>query len=397
MKLAILTQYFYPETGAPQNRLYELSKIFEQLGWEILVITAMPNYPKGKIFPGYRMKFSVNENTDGINITRYFLYASKSVNKIPRIISMLSFSLTSLLGYFRLRKFKPDFIFTESPPLTLAYSGYLLSKFTGSKNIMNVSDIWPLSAKELGAISDGGLYKKLESFEKYLYSKAFLCTGQSEEIVRHIEMSGADKTYLFRNGVDINRFKNSADKYDEAGGKIKIVYAGLLGVAQGIYGIVSNINFKELGAEFHIYGDGAERKITEDYLKANPDNGIILHDSVKSSEIPGILQKYYCAIIPLVNNIFGAVPSKIYEAMAAGLPVLFSGTGEGAAIINDNKAGLVSPPKDYLKLKENILIIKNSQKMRNEMSENCRTAAAEKYDRNALIKNFSDKLISYLK
>jgi len=398
LKLAILTQYFYPETGAPQNRLYELSKIFERLGWEIKVITAMPNYPKGKIFPGYRMKFSVNEKEDGINVSRYILYASNSANKIPRIISMLSFSLTSLFGYFRLRKFRPDFIFTESPPLTLAYSGYLLSKFTGSKNIMNVSDIWPLSAKELGAISDGVLYKKLVSLEKFLYSKAFLCTGQSEEIVRHMKMSGADKTYLFRNGVDINRFKNSAEyNSDEAGGKIKIVYTGLLGVAQGIYGIVSNINFKELGAEFHIYGEGAERKITEEYLKANPDNGIILHDSVKSSEIPVILQKYYCAIIPLVNNIFGAVPSKIYEAMAAGLPVLFSGTGEGAAIINDNRAGLVSPPKDYLKLKENILIIKNSQKMRNEMSENCRAAAAEKFDRNALIKNFSDKLISYLK
>jgi len=397
LKLAILTQYFYPETGAPQNRLYELSKKFADLGWEIQVITAMPNYPKGKIFPGYRMKFSMNENYDGINISRFFLYASISANKIPRIISMLSFSLTSLFGYFRLKKFKPDFIFTESPPLTLAYSGYLLSKFTGSKNIMNVSDIWPLSAKELGAISDGALYKKLESFEKFLYSKAFLCTGQSEEIVGHIEKSGANETYLFRNGVDINRFQNSGElRSDEDGGKIKIVYAGLLGVAQGIYGIVSNINFKELGAEFHIYGEGAERKITEEYVKTNPENGIVLHDSVRSNEIPGILQKYYCAIIPLVNSIFGAVPSKIYEAMAAGLPVLFSGTGEGAAIIKDNKAGLVSPPKDYTKLKENILSIKNSQIMRNEMSVNCKKAAAEKYDRNVLIKNFSDKLISYL-
>ena len=372
MKLAILTQYFYPETGAPQNRLYELSKKFKEYGWEVMIITGMPNYPKGKIFPGYRWKFSSSEKIDNIDVNRYWLFASNSKNKLPRIISMISFSFSSLFSFFKLKKFKPDFLFTESPPLTLGYSGYLLSKFTDSKMIMNVSDIWPLSAKELGAIGDGKIYKKLESLEKFLYRKAFLNTG-----------------------VDVKRFEKPKS-FCESGQKIKIVYAGLLGVAQGIFEIVSKINFKELGAEFHIYGEGTERKATLDFIKKNPDNGIVVYKSVKSNEIPEILPKYYCTIIPLVNKIYGAVPSKIYEAMAAGVPILYSGTGEGAAIISDNNIGLVSSPRDYAKLKENIIMLRDSLSLRNEMSENCRKAAEEKFDRNDLIKKFSEKLVSYI-
>jgi len=395
LKLAILTQYFYPETGAPQNRLYELSKKFKESGWEIKVITGMPNYPKGKIFPGYKWKFCSSEKIDNIDVMRYWLYASISRKKLPRIISMLSFSITSLFSCLRLKKFKPDFLFIESPPLTLGYTGYILSKFTGAKMIMNVSDIWPLSAKELGAIGEGKIYKKLEVLEKFLYGKAFLNTGQSEEITAHIKNSGDFNTYLFRNGVDINRFKQPVALRD-SGEKIKIVYAGLLGVAQGISGIVSNINFSELNAEFHIYGEGAERNEIFKFAESNPDSGIILHKSVNSNEIPEVLSEYYCTIIPLVNKIYGAVPSKIYEAMAAGVPILFSGTGEGATIISDNKIGLVSAPKDYTGLKENIIKIKDSLILRNKMADNCRKTAADKFDRNVLIKKFSEKLVSYL-
>lgn len=395
MRLAILTQYFYPETGAPQNRLYELSRKFQKYGWEVMVITGMPNYPKGKIFPGYRWKFCSTEKIENIEVNRYFLFASNSKNKLPRIISMISFSFTSLFSFFKLKKFKPDFLFTESPPLTLGYSGFLLSKFTGSKMIMNVSDIWPLSAKELGAISDGKIYRKLESLEKFLYNKAFLNTGQSEEIISHIDESGDFNTYLFRNGVDIKRFEKPKS-YKESGKEIKIVYAGLLGVAQGIFEIAININFKDIGSEFHIYGEGTDRKAILDFIKKNPDRGIVVHNSVKSNEIPEILSKYYCTIIPLVNKIYGAVPSKIYEAMAAGVPILFSGSGEGAKIISENKVGLVSPPRDFAKLKENIIKIRDSLSLRNEMSDNCTKTAEEKFDRNVLIRKFSEKLVSYV-
>lgn len=366
-------------------------------GWEILVVTAMPNYPKGKIFDEYKGNFSSEETIEGIKTKRYIMYASISGKSIPRIISMISFSATSLFSNSAVKNFKPDYIFAESPPLTLAMSGYILSKLSGSKLIMNVSDIWPLSAKELGVIGDGFLYSQIEKLEKFLYKKSFLCSGQSEEIVSHINKNETtNKPYLFRNGVDVKRFSLVKDKI-EAVGNLKIVYAGLIGVAQGIPDIAKSINFSEIGAELHIYGEGSEKKILEEFLKENPGRNVFLHKSVTRDEIPDIISKYDCTIIPLVNNIYGAVPSKIYEAMAAGLPILFSGSGEGVNIIKNNNAGLVSGPKDFENLKKNIIELKNSSELRNKMSLNCRKTAEEKFDRNKLIKDFSGHLKSFEK
>lgn len=393
MKIVILTQYFHPEISAPSNRLLELARFLKKLNWDVTVVCAMPNYPKGEIFSEYKNKFRFEEYFEGIRILRYWMYASISPKSIPRIISMLTFSFTSLFSDGYLKKIKPDFIFAESPPLTLAYSGYLLSKISSSKMIMNVSDIWPLTAKELGSIGDGKLYRQIEKIERYLYKKSALCSGQSEEIVAHIKNSGGKNVYLFRNGVDVSRFKKK-EPDEQANGNLKIVYTGLLGVAQGVFDIVKNINFRELGSEMHIYGEGAEKSEIANYLSSNKDNNIFLHNTVSRDEIPAVLLNHDCTIIPLVKNIYGAVPSKIYEAMAAGLPVLYSGAGEGAKIIESNRAGLVSQPKDFNKLKENIMRLSSSVELRKEFSAGGRKAAEEKFNRSRILKEFTGKLES---
>ncbi len=351
MRIVILTQYFLPEMGAPQSRLYELSRGLKQMGWEVSVVTAMPNYPTGEIFPAYRRKFVTTEFVSGILTRRYWLYASNATRSLPRIMSMLSFSISALFSWGFIRKQAPDYLMVESPPLTLAFSGWVLSVVTRSKLIMNVSDLWPLSARELGAIHDGFLYRRLEQLESFLYRKAFLCTGQSQEIVEHIRNRNPQRVYLFRNGVDVSRF--SEDAYDPAR-RHCLVYAGLLGVAQGILSICEHIPFRELGVEFHIYGSGSERLAIEDYARQHPDKGIRYMGIMPRESVPKLLSSYGGALIALVKNIHGAVPSKIYEAMAAGLPILFSGSGEGANIVLQNSAGWVSPPGQWNSLKDAI-------------------------------------------
>src|SRR5690606_24514951 len=170
-------------------------------------------------------------------------------------LSMLSFSLTCLCSIFFIWRRKPDFIIVESPPLTLGFSGWILSGLSRSRLILNISDLWPLSAKELGAINDGIAYRMLERLERFLYRQAELSMGQSQEIVDHIRRLSMTDVYLFRNGVDTRRFEGVEP---EPSKRNQIVYAGLLGVAQGILAICENINFREQGAEFHIYGSGVE-------------------------------------------------------------------------------------------------------------------------------------------
>ncbi len=386
MKIVILTQYFPPEMGAPQSRLYEFAKGFSERGWDVSVVTAMPNYPTGSIFRGYRKKLRVHETFEALDVDRYWLYASNSARAVPRIFSMLSFSFTSFFSLFRLRKYKPDIIFVESPPLTLGFTGYLLSRFTGAQFALNISDIWPLSAYHLGAISKGFLYRRIEQLERFLYRKSDICTGQSNEIVTHLGENGARKTFLFRNGVDTTRF-NDLGKAGNVSGT-SFVYAGLLGVAQGVSAICRQINFKELGAEFHIYGDGYEKKRIQNFVTENPDRNIFLHEPVNRSAIPEVLASHDGTIIPLVKNIYGAVPSKIYEAMAAGLPILFSGDGEGAAIVEDHKAGMVSPAGDMEALRENIRTFIEEKHKREEYSINCLAAARNIFDRRKIIDRF---------
>lgn len=395
MKITLLTQYYKPEMGAPQNRLYEMCVGLKQLGVDISIITGMPNYPTGKIFDEYKGRFSSTEELDGIEIKRYWLYASNKRSALPRIWNMFSFSFTTLFSWNYLRKRKNDLIIVESPPLTLGLTGWLLAKLTGAKLIMNISDLWPLSAKELGAISEDGLpYKVLEKMEHFLYKKSVFCMGQSQEIVDYIKDHGANDIYLFRNGVDPLRFKEvNSSKESENNGPIKIVYAGLLGFAQGILGICKNINFKELGAEFHIYGAGGEQNDIEQFLRDNPDRNIFYHGKVSRNEIPEVLSTANCTLIPLVKNIFGAVPSKIYESMAAGLPIIFSGEGEGAKIVNDNNLGWVSPVLDYKALAENIKRIVDTPSDWNVKKENCINCAKNKFNRPKQVK----ALFEYLK
>lgn len=394
MRLVILTQYYPPEMGAPQSRLYELAAGFRDLNWDVSVITAMPNYPTGKIFEPYLGKISTDDFHEGVPVKRYWLYPSNSSNTLPRLISMLSFSATAFLGLPFLYKQKPDYIFVESPPLTLAFSAWLMAKITGSKLIMNVSDLWPLSAKELGAIGEGFLYHRIEDLEKFLYENAFVCTGQSQEIVDYISKKEARRVFLFRNGVDIKRFK--VEMSSRVGDRRRLVYAGLLGVAQGILSICQNVKFKDLGVEFHIYGSGAEKEEIEKFLAQNQNSNIFLHPPVGRREIPGILSEYDGTLIPLAKKIYGAVPSKIYEAMAAGLPIIFSGDGEAAQIIQEHQVGWVSATNHFQQLERNIAEFVNDAEKRTLYSLNGVKCASEIFDRERQIKNLHVFLQSHI-
>lgn len=395
MKITVITQYYKPEMGAPQNRLYEMCRGLKDNGADVSIITGMPNYPTGKIFPEYKGKFSLTETVDGMEVKRYWLYASNARKALPRIWNMMSFSVIVFFSLRYLRKRHNDFIIVESPPLTLGESGLILAKLTGARFVMNVSDLWPLSARELGAISgDGFIYKTLEKLERHLYKKSAFCMGQSQEIVDYIKDHGAKEVYLFRNGVDPRRFEGIDVKPEE--GNVKLVYAGLLGFAQGIADICKSINFAELGMEFHIYGAGGEQAEIEATIQENPNKGIYYHGVVSRQELPSKLKEANMTLIPLVKNIFGAVPSKIYESMAAGLPIMFVGEGEGARIVKDNKIGLVAHSKDYKALEENIRYAVNHPEEMREMSANCKDCAENKFNRPKQVKALYDYMLKKL-
>lgn len=380
MKIVVLTEYYKPELGASQNRLYEMVMGLKDAGNEISVVTGMPNYPTGKIFDAYKGKFKSSETIDGVFIKRFWLYASNSKKSIPRILNMISFSITAICALPYLRKVKPDYLIVESVPLPITVTARVLARLCGAKLVGNVPDLWPLTAKEMGAMSgDSMLYKFLERVERRFYKKSCILLGQSQQIVDHIKEHGGKEVYLFRNGVDNRRFASLERTRNDD--RFIITYAGILGYAQGLYEMCQNVNFKELGAEFHMYGAGGEQEQIEAFLKENPDRGIFYHGSVAREVVPQVLTDSDATLVPLIKQIYGAVPSKIYESMAAGLPILFSGEGEGQRIVEKYNIGLVAAAKDYEKIKENISILASNKELREEMRKNCVDCANNVFNR----------------
>ena len=380
MRILLVSFYYYPELGAAPSRITNMAEGLKKEGAEVDVLTCLPNYPKGKIFDGYRGRLYKKEQINGSTIYRYWTYASVSKNPILRAWGMISFALMMWLFAFKPRTIrKYDRVIIQSPPLFVSCSAIMLFKcLFKRKTLLNISDLWPLSAVELGAMKEGSkMHKIFAKIEKFVYRKSDGIFGQSNEILKHISDFESPKAkFLYRN---LQRY-NIDIAYKERNPQLKIVYAGLLGVAQDILGIIKNINFKNLGIEFHLYGGGNQAKEIENYI-AEHDCNVFYHGYVSKDKIAEELSKYDASIVPLAVRIKGAVPSKIFDILPIGIPVIFCGGGEGAEIIKEYKVGYVSNPGDYEKLKENIIKLNSlSTDEYKQLSANCINVSKNDFD-----------------
>jgi glycosyltransferase involved in cell wall biosynthesis len=392
MRILIHSQYFPPEIGAPQSRLSELAIELEKMGFCVSVLTAFPNYPTGKIFPGYSGFFR-NEKSGRIKIFRSFIFPSQSAGLIPRLFNYFSFTISSFLYGLFLPKF--DIILTESPPLFLGLSGLLLSKIKRAKWVFNVADLWPASVAELGLIKKNStLFKVSEKLESALYHHADVVTGQSKSILINInERFPEIKTYHFSNGVDPERFQPSLATRQS---KIKIMYAGLHGLAQGLDQIVkAAIALQENNLyEFIFIGDGPEKKGLLNLVKQSGIKNVTFLDPIPSSQIPATLSSADILLVPLKIHLTGAVPSKLYEGMAAGKPIILIAGSEAAGILQDAGCGISVKPGDIDGLVSAILQLAGNDKERNRLGSNGRKAAIEKYNRHKIAQEFANFLLT---
>lgn len=359
MKINVISIFFPPEKGAASGRIFNMVKELQNRGCDVQVITAFPNYPTGKIFPGYK-GLVADEVIEGVIVKRLWLYPSNSKNPLLRVISMISFSITMYLSFFFLRKRKADITIVNSPPLFTGFAGVILGRLVSKKVVVNISDIWPLSALELGAIKRGKFYSLLEWMEHKIYKKADLCLSQSADTKTHINNIFPDKdVFLYRNLARINKYNENFNVRIDSSIKFKIVYAGLLGVAQGVFRIIEAIDFKALNIELDIYGAGNETEKIKRYIEDNKDCNITYHGLISPTELEKFFPSYHASLIPLTSPIYGAFPSKIFGAMAAGVPVIFSGEGEGAEFVENYKIGYVNQSSDLKSLEQNLKKIKS--------------------------------------
>ena len=399
MKLLILTQYYPPEIGAPQNRLHELAVRLKKEGVEVEVLTAMPNYPKMEIFEKYEDGSIREEEIEGIKVYRSKIYVSKSKSILPRLLNYFSFVWTS---YWRGRKLKQyDFLMVESPPLFLGYSAMRLSKKLKAKLIFNVSDLWPESAEKMGVVNNKQLLGLAYRLEKKCYHKARLVTGQTQGIVDNInERFPTVNTYWLPNGVDVNFYQpekiESSDFRERAGLKstdIVFFYGGILGHAQGLSIVLEAAKKVESSENIKIVLQGAGPE-KEDLLALKETlnlKNVIFMPPVEKAQMPGILKSVDVALVPLRKlDIFqGAIPSKIFEALAMKKPLLLGVDGEARThFIEKGKAGYFFEPENVDELAKKLLQMASNPAELIEMGERARSYVSENFNRDNIAQKF---------
>ena len=336
-EILIISNYYPPEKGAAANRIEQLALKLHEKKYAVTVLCPLANYPKGAIFPQYKGKFFVEETLRDIAVKRLWIFPSNSSGLVVRIFSVLSFSFG--LFFYLLFKRTPKKVVVQSPPLLLAFISILVLSFKRKKIILNVSDLWPLAALELSVLQPNSFSHKVSLFfERFIYKKSTLVLGQSDEILEHVKKINPNiACHLYRNYPD-HQLPRIDFKATE-GTPIKVFYAGLLGVAQGVLEVCEKLELGHLDIEFHIFGEGAEKLRIENFIKSNPSKKIFFHGMIERSDLLLKLASFDIALVPLKTRIYGSVPSKIFEYSSLGIPVLYIGGGEGEKIVEENGLG----------------------------------------------------------
>lgn len=407
MRFVILTQYYLPETGAPQNRLSDLARRFRQMGDEVIVLTAMPNYPKGQIFPNYRRKLWLVEEIEGIKVFRCWLFASKSRFIPLRLLSFFSFVFTSaVIGTFALPQ--TDALLVESPPIFLGLTAWWLAKIKRAVLLFNVSDLYPESAIALGYLSNRRLQKLFYRFEAWCYHVSDLIVGQTKGIVENIKQRfPTHSVYLLTNGVDTAKFTFAEFAKDSvaevcANKTFLVGYAGVLGYAQKLECLLQTAELLREHQEirFVLYGDGPLRESLTNWATEHQLTNVDFKGNLPHQEILAQMRHWQLGVVPLANTplLAGALPSKMFEVMASGLPVLLSAPeGEASQLILNAHAGMVILPENPQMMADAILHLAQQPDLGQQLGANGQKYVMTYFDRAKIAQDFATAVKQIIK
>ncbi len=407
MKLLILTQYFPPEVGAPQNRLLELAVRLKKQGIDVTVLTAMPNYPQMAVYKGYENKKYVYEEIEGLPVHRASIYLPTSKSIAQRLLNYFSFVYSSAkVGKKHIGNV--DVILCESPPLFLGYSALYLKRIKKAKLIFNVSDLWPESAEKLGVVTNKWMLKLAYNLEEKLYKKSVLVTGQTQGICNNINQRFPTvKTYWLPNGVDVSYYNpqqvTSTWRKDKGFSEqdVLFLYAGIIGLAQGLEIILKTADQLKVQPhlKFILLGSGPVKEELLNYKNEKKLGNVYFFDAVQKTQMPAIIKAIDVSIIPLrkLDLFLGAIPSKIFESLAMEKPIILGVDGEARELfVNQGKCALYSEPESVESLTGNVLKLANDANLRKQLGEQGRKYAEQNFNRNTIAEKFYTKLLTSL-
>lgn len=395
MHILFLTDNFPPEVNAPASRTFEHCREWVKQGEQVTVITCVPNFPKGKVFPGYKNRLWQTETIEGIRVIRVWTYITANEGFIRRSLDYISFMVAATIASFWIKKV--DVVIGTSPQFFTVCATYVVGLLKRVPWVFELRDIWPESIKAVGSMKDGILYRSLEKLELFLYKKASRIIALTQSFKKELVLRGipAEKIDVITNGVDLSLFKPRSKNQallKKLGIENKFVagYIGTIGMAHGLETLVESAEILQrtpaaVNIHILILGDGARKNWLKKLSDQKQLKNITFVDTVPKSEVGDYWSLLDISIIHLKKDpLFEKViPSKLFECMAMEIPVLHGVSGESADIVAQHEVGEVFESGDAAKLSDLVLRLNQNGLILNAMKANG-ALAAKSYNRSFL-------------
>ncbi len=390
MRILVLTDRFLPEISPPCFRTMEHAQQWMKMGHEVTVLTCVPNSPHGKVFPGYRNRLWQSEEMDGVRVIRIWTYMTSNEGIVKRSLDYLSFTLMAIFFFWRLPQF--DIMVASSPPLFVPLGVYGLSLLRRRPWVFELRDLWPASIAAVG-LKMGRVMRLLTRLEMFLYGKADRIVAVTPAFIEELVERGIprEKLDMATNGVNTEVFNPQNVEFD-ARQKLGIkkddfllAYIGAVGAAHGLKTLLDAAQLckDEPRIRFLIIGEGADRgKLEKDACQRNITN-LMFHDFVPHDEIPSYLAALDAGIVHLrPHDVFKSViPSKIFEFMAMGTPMIYGVEGCSAEIVEKAGAGYCIPSGNPRAMADAVLELQKDPQRLKQMGACGREAVAKEFSR----------------
>jgi glycosyltransferase involved in cell wall biosynthesis len=385
LNILFLADNFPPERNAQASRVFERACYWIRWGHSVTVITCAPNFPEGKVFPGYRNRWYQVEHIRGIRVVRVKTYIAANAGTYKRILDFLSYMVTAFLA--GLLQSGPDVVVATSPQLFAAVAACALCFVRRRPFVLELSDLWPESVVAVGAMRHGLVLRWLEKLELFLYRRAVQIVALTAAFKNNLARRGVDpdKISVVVNGVELSMYSprqkdpDLARRWGIEPQHFVVGYIGTLGLAHALENVLAAAALDgDPSIRFLFVGPGAERDKLAAMAAQRSLSNVIFIPAQPKERIPFFWGLCDLALVHLRNvPLFETViPSKIFEAMGMGLPLLLaSPKGEASQVLASTGAGIWVPPEDPHALHNAVVALKNNRSLGGELACRSRDSA----------------------
>lgn len=385
MKILFLADNFPPEANAAASRVYERAVLWAGWGHRVTVLTSAPNFPQGRVYPGYANRWYQVEDMAGIRVVRVKTFITANRGTVLRTLDFVSFLFTAVAA--GLVQERPDVVAATSPQFFAAIGGWFLGLLRRRPFVFELGDIWPASIVGVGAMHRNPMVVMLEEVELFLYRRADCIVALTRAFKDNLTRRRVPpaKVTVVRNGVDLARYQpRDRDPALAAAwglaGKFVVGYLGTHGMAHNLMNVLDAAGHlrERDDIRFLLVGDGAEREMLLAELGRRDLANVVMQGPQPKDTMPRVWSLCDVALVHLKNSpVFAEViPSKIFEAMGMGKPILLAApAGEAKTIVEADGAGLWVAPGDPAALAAAVVRLKDETATRDALAEHSRRAA----------------------